>query len=170
MESIVSGLLSDFENGRMSRRDLVRKMTLAAVATAVSVPAVGPSIAQAAAAPASPFKAISVNHISYNVADYAKSRDFYAELLGMSVSKDNGKQALLSFGDSILVVRNKRQPDDKAGIDHMAYAIANWDEAKVKAELERRGLNPRKDNNSWHVKDPDGFDVQIEADDAAQQR
>jgi catechol 2,3-dioxygenase-like lactoylglutathione lyase family enzyme len=165
MESIVSGLLSDFENGRMSRRDLVRKMTLAAAATAVNVPAVGQ-----AAAPASPFKAISVNHISYNVADYAKSRDFYADLLGMSVSKDNGKQCLLSFGDSILVVRNKRQPDDKAGIDHMAYAIANWDEAKVKAELERRGLNPRKDNSSFHVKDPDGFDVQIEADDAAQQR
>jgi catechol 2,3-dioxygenase-like lactoylglutathione lyase family enzyme len=165
MESIVSGLLSDFENGRMSRRDLVRKMTLAAAATAVSVPTVGQ-----AAAPASPFKAISVNHISYNVADYAKSRDFYAELLGMSVSKDNGKQALLSFGDSILVVRNKRQADAPAGIDHMAYAIANWDEAKVKAELERRGLNPRKDNNSWHVKDPDGFDIQIEADDAAQQR
>ena len=111
-----------------------------------------------------------MNHISYGVADYARSRDFYADLLGMTVSKDNGKQALLSFGDSILVVRNKRQPEEKAGIDHMAYAIANWDEAKVKAELDRRGLNPRKDNNSWHVKDPDGFDVQIEADDAAQQR
>ena len=169
MESIVSGLLSDFENGRVSRRDLVRKMTLAAAATAVSVPTLVPASAQAAA-PASPFKAISVNHISYNVADYAKSRDFYADLLGMTVSKDNGKQALLSFGESILVVRNKRNPDDKAGIDHMAYAIANWDEAKVKAELERRGHTPRKDNSSWHIKDPDGFDIQIEADDAAQQR
>jgi catechol 2,3-dioxygenase-like lactoylglutathione lyase family enzyme len=165
MESIVSGLLSEFENGRMSRRDLVRKMTLAAAATVVGVPTVGQ-----AAAPAAPFKAISVNHISYGVADYAKSRDFYAELLGMSVSKDDGKQCIMSFGDSLLVLRKTRQPDNKPYIDHMAYAIANWDEAKVKAELERRGLNPRKDNNSFHVKDPDGFDVQIEADDAAQQR
>ena len=41
MESIVSGLLSDFENGRMSRRDLVRKMTLAAAVTAAGMPAVG---------------------------------------------------------------------------------------------------------------------------------
>ena len=165
MESIVSGLLSDFENGRVSRRDLVKKLTMAAAVTAAGVPAIAK-----AAAPASPFKAISVNHISYNVADYAKSRDFYSELLGMTVSKDNGKQALLSFGDSILVVRNARTPEAKGTIDHMAYAIANWDEAKVKAELERRGHTPRKDNSSWHIKDPDGFDIQIEADDAAQQR
>jgi catechol 2,3-dioxygenase-like lactoylglutathione lyase family enzyme len=165
MESVVSGLLSDFENGRMSRRDLVTRLTVAAAVSAAGVP----KLAQAAA-PASPFKAISVNHISYNVADYAKSRDFYSELLGMTVSKDNGKQALLSFGDSILVVRNARTPEAKGTIDHMAYAIANWDEAKVKAELERRGHTPRKDNKSWHIKDPDGFDIQIEADDAAEQR
>ncbi len=168
MESIVSGLLSEFENGRVSRRDLVKKLTMAAAVSA-AVPTLGGAVAKAAA-PAAPFKAISVNHISYNVADYAKSRDFYSELLGMTVSKDNGKQALLSFGDSILVVRNARTPEAKGTIDHMAYAIANWDEAKVKAELERRGHTPRKDNNSWHIKDPDGFDIQIEADDAAQQR
>lgn len=165
MESIVSGLLSDLENGRISRRDLVTKLTVAAAVSAAGVPTLAK-----AAAPASPFKAISVNHISYNVADYAKSRDFYSELLGMSVSKDNGRQALLSFGDTILVVRNTRTPEAKGTIDHMAYAIANWDEAKVKAELERRGHAPRKDNNSWHIKDPDGFDIQIEADDVAQQR
>lgn len=165
MESIVSGLLSDLENGRISRRDLVTKLTVAAAVSAAGVPTLAK-----AAAPASPFKAISVNHISYNVADYAKSRDFYSELLGMSVSKDNGKQALLSFGDTILVVRNARTPEARGTIDHMAYAIANWDEAKVKAELERRGHTPRKDNSSWHIKDPDGFDIQIEADDVAQQR
>jgi catechol 2,3-dioxygenase-like lactoylglutathione lyase family enzyme len=165
MDAIVSGLLNDFENGRMSRRDLVAKLTMAAAVSAAGMPAVAK-----AAAPASPFKALSVNHISYNVADYAKSRDFYAELLGMSVSKDNGKQALLSFGDTILVVRNARTPETKGTIDHIAYAIANWDEAKVKAELERRGHTPRKDNSSWHIKDPDGFDIQIEADDVAQQR
>ena len=32
----------------------------------------------------------------------------------------------------------------------------------MKAELDRRGLNPRVDTeNSFHVKDPDGFDLQI---------
>jgi catechol 2,3-dioxygenase-like lactoylglutathione lyase family enzyme len=165
METLVSGLLSEFENGRMSRRDLVRTLTVS-VATATGVSA-------QAAAPASTFKAMSVNHISYGVADYAKSRDFYADLLGMPVHKDNGKQCILSFGPdaspSLLVLRKTRQPDNKPYVDHIAYAIANWDKEKVKAELDRRGLSPREDNNSWHVKDPDGFDIQIEADDAAEQ-
>lgn len=47
-----------------------------------------------------------------------------------------------------------------------SWQIANWDAKKVKAELEKRGLNPVEDNDgkgfeSFHVKDPDGFDVQI---------
>jgi hypothetical protein len=36
----------------------------------------------------------------------------------------------------------------------------------VKAELERRGLNPTPDTeNSFHVKDPNGFDLQISGKD-----
>ncbi len=165
MEAVIDALLSDLENGRSSRRDLVKKLTVVASAMAAGVPAIGE-----AAAPASAFKAVSVNHISYGVADYARSRDFYSELFSMPVSKDNGKQCILSFGDSLLVLRKTRQPDNKPYIDHVAYTIANWDKDRVKTELERRGLSPRLDNNSFHIKDPDGFDVQIEADDVAQQR
>ena len=48
----------------------------------------------------------------------------------------------------------------------LALQIAPWDAKKVKAELEKRGLNPVADNDghgfeSFHVKDPDGFDVQL---------
>jgi catechol 2,3-dioxygenase-like lactoylglutathione lyase family enzyme len=166
MEQVISNLLGDFERGKMSRRQLVQSLAVSGGAAAVGA---GPASA------ASPivgkgFKAVAVNHISYGVADYARSRDFYSELFAMPVSRDDGKQCILSFGDSLLVLRKTRQPDDKPYIDHMAYTIANWDKDKVKAELERRGLNPRPDNNSFHIKDPDGFDVQIEADDAAQQR
>ena len=47
-------------------------------------------------------------------------------------------------------------------IDHIAYTIENWDKNAVKAELERRGLNPRPDTeNSFHMKDVNGFDLQI---------
>jgi hypothetical protein len=43
---------------------------------------------------------------------------------------------------------------------------AAWDTAAVKAELKRRGLNPRpdmvgEDFKSFHVLDPDGWDLQI---------
>ena len=40
--------------------------------------------------------------------------------------------------------------------------IDTWDKAAVEAELKRRGHTPRPDTeNSFHITDPDGFDVQI---------
>jgi catechol-2,3-dioxygenase len=118
--------------------------------------------APASAAEGKGFQAITVNHISYQVADYAKTRDFYASLLGMKVSHDDGRQCYLSFGDTFLLARNARQGVTAPHIDHMAYTIDTWDKNAVEAELKSRGLAPRPDTeDSFHVKDPDGFDLQI---------
>jgi catechol 2,3-dioxygenase-like lactoylglutathione lyase family enzyme len=156
MEHLIANLLQQFERGRLTRRQLIQSLALTATAASAAAPA-------AAAAQATGFTAIAVDHISYQVADYAKTRDFYGDLLGMKVSDDDGKQCRLTFGDhaTCLVPRNARQPTAVGTIDHMAYLIADWDADKVKSELERRGLKPRLDNVSFHVKDPDGFDVQI---------
>jgi len=162
--------LQAFEHGVLSRRQLIRR--LAGVAAAPVVVSSGLSAASASAlavpdaqaAAAAPFTAITVNHISYQVADYARTRDFYAGLLGMRVLNDTGTQAQLSFGTegSCLLARNARQSGAAPKVDHIAYTIAGWDKDAVKAELDRRGLNPRPDTDlSFHVKDPDGFDVQI---------
>jgi hypothetical protein len=44
----------------------------------------------------------------------------------------------------------------------MAYTIETWDNKAVLAELKRRELPARVDTeNSFHTKDPDGFDLQI---------
>lgn len=53
--------------------------------------------------------------------------------------------------------------------DSFCWVIAPWDAKKVEAELTKRGLKPVADNDgkgfeSFHVKDPDGFDVQISND------
>lgn len=167
MEQVISNLLSDFENGKMSRRKLVQSLAISAGAAAVGA---------APAAAASPivgkgFKAVAVNHISYGVADYGRSRDFYADLLGMQPHMDDGKQCLLSFGDSLLIVRKTHQPDNKPYVDHISYTIANWDKKIVEEELKRRGHTPHPDTDySFHIKDPDGFDLQIEGDDVAMYR
>ena len=107
------------------------------------------------------FKAVTINHISYQVKDYAKTRDFYVGLFGMKVSEDDGKQCRLSFGDNILIPRN-RTPTPL--VDHIAYTIADWDKEKeaIGDELKRRGLQPTGDvKTSFSIKDPDGFHVQI---------
>ena len=51
-------------------------------------------------------------------------------------------------------------------INHISWGITNWDTEKVEAELKRRGLTPRPDMvgtdfKSFHVLDPDGWDLQI---------
>jgi catechol 2,3-dioxygenase-like lactoylglutathione lyase family enzyme len=156
MESVIAKLLNDFENGRMNRRQLIQSI---AAATAVGAPA-------AQAAESTGFKAVAVNHISYIVADYTKTRDFYADLLGMKVSGDDGKQCNLTFGGNWLLARNIRGDRKPPLVDHIAITIDNWDKNKVEAELKRRGLDPRPDtDNSFHVKDPDGYNLQISGKD-----
>ena len=84
------------------------------------------------------------------------------------MSDDDGKtQCRLTFGDNILIPRNANsRPGGKAGVDHIAYTLANWDTDKsvkpaVEAELNRRKLNIRVTEGSFHVQDPDGFEVQM---------
>ena len=158
MQHIIGKLLQDYEQGKMSRRQLIQ--TLALTATAASTVSTVES--------AAPANAIYINHVSMQVADYAKTRDFYAGLLGMKVTNDDGKtQCRLTFGDNIVIARSaSSRPGGKVGVDHIAYTLANWDTDKtvkpaVEAELKRRGLMIRTTEGSFHVQDPDGFEVQM---------
>jgi catechol 2,3-dioxygenase-like lactoylglutathione lyase family enzyme len=157
----------------MDRRQLIRSLAVAATAASTVSPA--PVAAQGHG-----FKTIALDHISYQVTDYKKTRDFYAGLMGMKVTNDNGmSQCSLHFeqnnGAAHIIARNRRQPAPadapvKSVIDHIAYKIDDWNTDAVKAELERRGLTPRLDTGggdgyaSFHVKDPDGWDLQISGD------
>jgi catechol 2,3-dioxygenase-like lactoylglutathione lyase family enzyme len=57
-------------------------------------------------------------------------------------------------------------------VDHISWGIEPWDTETVRSELVKRGLTPREDTGnrgsietspfkSFHVKDPDGWDLQI---------
>ncbi len=157
MENIIGKLLQDYEHGRMTRRQLIQTLALGATAAA--------SVGAVEAAPAN---ATYINHVSMQVADYRKTRDFYVGLFGMKVTNDDGKsECSLTCGSTIIIARNASgRPGAKVGVDHLAYTLANWDTDKtvrpaVEAELKRRGLNIRATEGGFHVQDPDGFDVQM---------
>lgn len=159
MDKIIDGLLQQFESGEISRRQLTKILATGVAASMVSAPA-------SAAAPVSKplLTARFLNHISYSTTDYAPVRDFYTGVLGMTTGahSDNGKQCKMTFGQSFMLVRNSRQPVEKPVVDHLAFTIDNWDTKKVEAALKSRGLDPRPDTeDSFHVKDPAGYDVQI---------
>ena len=123
----------------------------------------GKRVAPAARAAGKPLEALYVNHISYEVNDYAKVRDFYVGLLGMKITEDDGKQCRLVFGNNMLIPRN-RAAGGPAKVDHISYTVTNWDAEKdgLEEELKRRGLKyTGSAKTSFHVTDPEGMGVQF---------
>ena len=165
MENIITNLLRNFEEGKLNRRQLVRSLSIAAAAVG----------APSAMADEGTLKTIGINHISYRVANYAKSRDFYSGLLGLKVSNDSGTKCRLTAGDIGIVVqpgeddRTRRTPQ----IDHIAYTIdASMDQ--IRAAVKRRGMTAEhginhppsktgasKPEGGVQVRDPDGLHVTL---------
>jgi catechol 2,3-dioxygenase-like lactoylglutathione lyase family enzyme len=167
MERVISHLVKQFEDGRVTRRQLIQGLAAAALAAS------GDATAQAQDGG---FRTLNFDHASYDVTDYRRTRDFYSGLLGMAVVNDNGTDACeLHFGDLRGVgVRDQQmisiQTRPVAKVDHFAFKIDNWDTDRVRAELERRGLKPRLARGgaidtpnyvSLTVQDPDGLGVQV---------
>jgi len=148
MEHVISKLVHEFEQGRLNRRQLIQSLAVAATASA------------AAAAESDALKASGIHHISYQVKDYARTRDFYSSLLGVKVANDTGKQCFLVLGDTEIVARNGGGTTPL--VDHIAYTIDPWKSDAILAELKRRGVDPQPEGqNSFQFKDPDGFHVQL---------
>ncbi|MGB6544389.1 MAG: VOC family protein, partial [Candidatus Acidiferrales bacterium] len=90
MEQIIAKILRDFEDGFVNRRQLIQNLALAFSAAMTGKALAQTPAGQSPATKASPFQAVDLDHISYQVTDYRVTRDFYADLLGMDVKNDNG--------------------------------------------------------------------------------
>jgi catechol 2,3-dioxygenase-like lactoylglutathione lyase family enzyme len=112
------------------------------------------------------WKTVAVEQITFRVGDYKKEAAFYAALMGFTPRLDDGTQAVMDVNGWGTVIF-RQAPDTRiAVIESFGYVIDKWDAKKVEAELKARGLTPVADNRaggfeSFHVKDPDGFDLQI---------
>ena len=122
MKQNIAGLRKAFESGRIDRRQLMQALGLtagAAFAASVSpeVTAFAGGGAQAAMSGGMLLKAVAYNHINYQVADYAKVRDFYVNLFGMKLVYDDGKQCSVECGDppSAIYIRPLNKPLDRRG-------------------------------------------------------
>jgi catechol 2,3-dioxygenase-like lactoylglutathione lyase family enzyme len=113
------------------------------------------------------WKTVALEHISFQVPDYRKEAAFYIALMGWKLRSDDGKRAVLDIGDwGSAIFKAAPAEQTTVLVDGFAFAIEPWNAKKVEAELRKRDLNPVADNDgkgfeSFHVKDPDGFDVQI---------
>jgi catechol 2,3-dioxygenase-like lactoylglutathione lyase family enzyme len=169
-----------------TRRDLLRTLGASAAGApfAASVFAQGqcqngyntprcPMTKDVATAPIKPlfaptgWKTVALEQISFQVPDYRKEAAFYIALMGWKLRSDDGKQAVLDIGDWGSAIFKAAPPEQTSTlVDGFGFAVVPWNAKTVEAELRKRDLNPVADNNgkgfeSFHVKDPDGFDVQI---------
>jgi catechol 2,3-dioxygenase-like lactoylglutathione lyase family enzyme len=162
LEATMAELITRFESGGITRRELIQRLSLIVAASAAP---------EAGAAQTSPrsLKANGFNHLSFVVSDYARTRDFYADLLGLKVSHDDpaAKQCYLQLANgSYLLPRNPvRRGQLPPVVNHFAVGIVDWDKPRVAAELKRRGVRYSDDRDipadSIHVRDPDGYDLQL---------
>src|ERR1700721_2104015 len=113
------------------------------------------------------WKTVGLEHISFQVPDYRKEAAFYVALMGWKLRSDDGKRAVLDIGNWGSAIFKAAPPEQTSVlVDGFGFAIAPWNAKTIEAELRKRDLNPVADNDGkgferFHVKDPDGFDLQI---------
>jgi len=159
MEAVVAQMVQQYERGVITRRELIQGIS------ALALSAVGAD-ASAQGTP-SAFRSTKVHHISFQVADYARTRDFYVDLLGLKVSNDDpaAKQCFLHVGESVILARTARAGRTPPLVDHFAVGVSNWNKAEAERALKARNLRYRPDpqvpNDSFHLQDPDRYDLQL---------
>lgn len=161
------------EHHVVSRRQLLQALGLGAAAFAANaVPAarlaaLGSGGAQTGAGGGRSFPATTVNHLAYACSNWAKTRDFYVDLLGMRVVWDNGNGCAVEFGDMKAPNGMYIRPvaaGAKPTIGHIAFGYPDMKNqvAAMKAELERRSLSVRPDTGiGWTCNDPNGYMLNI---------
>lgn len=119
------------------------------------------------------WRTVALDHITLQVADYRKEAAFYIALMGWTLRRDDGAQAVMDIGDWGTVIFTQAPSTGattgntaRAVVTSFGFVIEPWNAATVEGELRTRGLSPVADNGangfeSFHVKDPDGFDLQI---------
>jgi len=146
-------LLEGFEQGRLSRRDVVRAIALLASAST-------PALAAAAA----PLRASSLNHVTLAVSDVERSRQFYQKLFDLPIVSKQANGINLGVGPhGFLGLYNMGQTPPQ--IHHVCLSIENFAAGGALEALEKEGVKGRiRDRDGvkeLYFQDPDGITVQF---------
>jgi catechol 2,3-dioxygenase-like lactoylglutathione lyase family enzyme len=150
MQSIIAHLLSRFDKGLLSRRELAQGLALMAASTTTAVADDGLD-----------FSSADIDHVSIQVADVQRSVGFYTKMFGFRVISHDQKLGITHLGNAkMLVSLNQQSP---AGmVDHFAIGVPNFTKDAAARYISQRGGTPLNDPYAGlHVKDPDGINVQI---------
>ncbi len=151
MNPIVNELVTGFEQGAVSRRQLIQGLTMLA-ATGGAMNTVAQEL---------PFKSVRIDHISRQVTDMAKAIAFYEDVFGLKVLNEDKPNKIARMGVTNVIVSLHEKPPAEI-VDHFAIAIEGFNKETVTAELAKRGLKTEENlDYGFFVRDPEGYPVQI---------
>lgn len=153
MSRAVESLLSHYESGRLSRRELVAILTAAVVAprTVTAQPPV--------------LEAATLNHASLIVSDVERSVAFYQRTFGLAVKSTQQGGVNLAVGDAFLGIY-QGGANATPHINHVCFGLRGFDPDATVAALEARGLpaeaRTRDGVTQVYTADPDNLRVQLQ--------
>lgn len=112
------------------------------------------------------FVASAFSRVTVHVPDIAVEAAFLRDMFGMKVIRERAGQnpaTVLRFGENTLYVEKTVDSQGRPSFgNHFGFVIDQWNQAKVKSELERRGFAATASSQrSWEFVDPDGFPVEV---------
>ena len=151
MEAMISSLVSRFERGALTRRDLVQGLTMLAAMS-------GAADAQVQDAG---IKGVKIDHVSIQVSDLPRSIAFYQKIFGFTILSEDKPNEIVRLGaGKVLVSLHHKSPTGL--VDHFAIGVEKFDGDLVTRELKARGANPEDNLDAgFHIVDPAGISVQI---------
>ena len=154
MEALISNLVSRFERGVLTRRELVQGLAMLAAASGTAAD----GQAQDAG-----MKAAKIDHVSIQVTDLPRAIAFYQKMFGLTlVSEDKPNEIVRLGAGKVLVSLHHKSPTGL--VDHFAIGVEKFNKETATRELKARGVNPEENIDAgFHIKDPEGISVQIVA-------
>ena len=160
MTSIIEALLSDYERGTLTRRELVKALALGIVPAGMVN---GPPRPRESPRQDGVLRGVNINHVNLQNSDLDRSVDFYRELFSLPPKREvPGRPYALDLADGLSFL-SVPQREPSGDIDHFCVGVEDFEPDRVATAIREAGLDNDlsvgSDNVS--VSDPEGIRVQI---------
>jgi catechol 2,3-dioxygenase-like lactoylglutathione lyase family enzyme len=152
MKHTIDTLVSQFERGSLTRRQLVQAMIMIAAS---------PALAQER--PGGAFRPTGIDHVQITVTDLKATQQFYERLFGVITTSPNPTQLSLGLGAAGNTISVHSESGPIKPIDHFGIAVEDFSAEAAVATVKRvvPGFKTEITGNSVFVTGPDAVRVQI---------
>lgn len=159
--SDITSMVEHFAAGRISRRELVWRLSALVAAASGSAAIAGAQQRRGT------FQALGLNHLALRVTDLDRSQAFYERHLGMTrIPSAVESPRLMACGPHVLNLFKAAQPQ----MDHVCFTVPGYDPKDAADRLRSQGIVPDVEGDRVHFLDPNGYKLQVGGPNAGGQR